>query len=252
MHGRRRWWQRGWHGVLFIPLLMDRCKLNISNLVWSTLLCRLSFQEILAPSLIPSDIRLTCSATAEVGFFWATEVFCWGFPRTHYLVTLNSFLGVTLSDPISLNSQWGRELMVKLMIIPSSSVTGVKINSNVHHHSHSKNLIDKKTTSTIILTNIMFILLTITIINSIGKRPGWIDKRIMNVFFYSRLAWIGWKERAVLGQPSAPFPLFTPIHTCSAGASFGRVLQKITKTKKNFRKGPVLLSPYCCIVLRVT
>ena len=28
------------------------------------------------------------------------------------------------------------------------------------------------------------------------------------------------------------FPAFHPIHTCSAGASFGRVLQKNTKTKK--------------------
>ena len=114
-------------------------------------------------------------------------------PRTHYLVTLNSFLGVKLSDAISLNSQWGRELTIKLMTIPSPSgpsVTGVKINSNVHHHCRSKNQIDKNTTSMMILTDIMFIFLTIIIISIIGKRRGWIDKRIINVFFYSRLSWI--------------------------------------------------------------
>ena len=110
---------------------------------------------------------------------------------------------------LSIVSEVGSFNMVKLRIIPSSSVTRVKINSNVHRHSHSKNRIDKKTTSTIISTNIMFILLTITISNIMGKRPGWIDKRIMNVFFYSRLPWIGWKERAVLDQPSTPFLLFT-------------------------------------------
>ena len=60
----RRGWQRGWHGVPFIPLLIHRCKLKIiSNLMWSTLhprslrynraSFRLPFQEFLAHPLLP-------------------------------------------------------------------------------------------------------------------------------------------------------------------------------------------------------
>ena len=98
----------------------------------------------------------------------------------------------------------------------------------------------------------------LTIINITVKRPEWIDKRDFKQCFLLFKAFLellkGEKREGAV--PATPFQ---QSHTCSSGASFARLAgqqgacKRIEyKNKERFNQHAVLLSPYCCIVLRVT